>query len=59
MLYSYITNRKIFFCLLAKMYSCSEFLYAKLKAPELQAREVWGEGWGGAGCTTLQTNCWF
>lgn len=39
--------------MLAKTYSCSEFLYAKLKAPELQAGEVWGAGWGGAGCTML------
>lgn len=46
MLYSYIMNQKRFFwvffvvvVMYAKTYLCSDFLYAKMKAPELQARE--------------------
>lgn len=38
----------------AKTYSCADFLYAKMKAPELQARE----GLVSSECRSLATPCY-
>lgn len=38
----------------AKTYSCSDFLYAKMKTPELQARE----GLVSRGCRSLAAPCY-